>query len=172
MIVVGFATGRYIMAQRKLSPQQRSALRRQMSHSLSKGVEQSKILKSISKKYGIAQESARWYLKSIRGAKSNGKAKAKRKSAKRKLKRTASKAAQGGIHSNGKAGRLLDVVKTFSRESLKRALAAKDLIPQWRAQLKKKRLLERVEQKVKEKVRAVTSSVRKLEKKIRKLTVR
>ena len=157
------------MAQRKLNDKQRANLKRSISQQLAYKVDQSKILKKVATKYSISTETARWYLKSLQNAKAtrNGKPKRKVKKIRARKQRSSVKA-----HRNGNGLRLVDAVQNFSREELRRALAAKEVAPQLEASRRRQAALKDQSKRVQKAMRAVERQTQRLEKRFRKLTDR
>lgn len=153
------------MPKHKLSPVQRTAIRKIIQRQVSRKTPQAEILRSVAKTYSISTEAARWYLKSL--GKPNGrskKARATRQTKRPGRKRVRSRAASG----NGL--RLLDAVKGFSRDQLRRALVAKELVPKLEASRRRQKDLKEVQQRVSKELRSVERQARQLERRIGTLT--
>ena len=164
------------MAKRKLSEAQRVAIRKNIRSKISAGEPQAEILRTISAQYKVSPETVRWYLKST----SNG-ARARRPGPKAPSngaqKRVASalraKAASKRKHSaNGKSHGLLDLVRSVSEEGLKRALAAKKLLPRLEAKIAQKLHLEGLARKVRKALRAADAQAARLKRKVARLISR
>ena len=157
------------MAQRKLSPTQRTAIRRQIQKGLSSELSQAEVLRRVAKKYRISPVSARWYLKG--NGSGNGKArhashpKRKAKKVRRFRKHSPTKASR-----NGNGVRILDAVRGLSREQLRRALTAKAMLPQLESARRRHAALKEQAQRVVKATRAAERHARQLERRLRKLT--
>jgi len=168
------------MAKRKLSPQQRETIRKEIRQYLAQKKRPSEILSAVAKKYGITTVTARWYLKSVRGPQSSPAAGARgAKAAKSPKKRiTSRKSRKASAPSNGhpKAGgavqRLVANVQAIAEETFSRAREAKKLIPQWRTYVSRELSLKKLEGKLRRELRLVSSKAQALHRKIRALTSR
>ena len=157
------------MAQRKLSDKQRANVRRSITQQLAHKVDKSEIVKNIASKYPISTETARWYLKSHKNGKAtrNGKPKRKLKKTSARKRRSPTKA-----HRNANGLRLVDAVQKFSREELRRALAAKEVAPQLEASRRRQAALKDQTKRIEKAMRAVERQTQRLEKRFRALTRR
>ena len=155
------------MAKRKLNDKQRANLKRSISQQLAHKVDKSKILKKVATKYSISTETARWYLKSLKNGKAtrNGKPK-------RTVKKTSARKRRSRVnaHRNGNGLRLADAVQKFSREQLRRALAAKNVAPQLEASRRRQAALDDQVKRIKKTMRAAERQTQRLEKRFRALT--
>ena len=155
------------MAKRKLTDKQRANLKRSISQQLAHKVDPSEILKKVSTKYSISTETARWYLKKLKNGKAtrNGKPK-------RKVKKTSARKRRSPVkaHRNGKGLRLVDAVQGFSREELRRALQAKEVVPQLDAARRRHAALKAQAQRIIKRTRLAERHARQLEKRLQKLT--
>ena len=156
------------MAKRKLSDKQRANLKRSISQQIGYKVDQSEILKRVSTKYSISTGTARWYLKSLKNGQAtrNGKPKRKVKSSSRKRRSPAR------AHRNGNGLRLVDAVQKFSREELRRALAAKEVAPQLEASRRRQAVLKDQTKRIQKAMRVVERQTQRLERRFRALTRR
>jgi len=152
------------MAKRKLSPQQRETIRKEIRQYLAQKKRPSEILSAVAKKYGITTVTARWYLKSVRGPQSSPAAGARgAKAAKSPKKR---------ITSRKRVQRLVANVQAIAEETFSRAREAKKLIPQWRTYVSRELSLKKLEGKLRRELRLVSSKAQALHRKIRALTSR
>jgi hypothetical protein len=160
------------MAKRKLTEAQREKIRKDIRRGLSAGTSQADLMRAMSKKYSISTETVRWYLKSGKNGSASAAAK-KAKGAKRrptaKPSRRVSRAPRVKHATNGHAGGLLGFVKSVSESALRRALAAKKLLPHLDAHLARKLELARVVREAKKSLRAIESKARKIRRKIARL---
>jgi hypothetical protein len=156
------------MAKRKLSPQQRLAIRKVIEQGLAQKRKISEILRGVAEKYEITTVTARWYLKSLRpGTTPRGrKASARRRPAGRRP------GAKRRHLSNGVSFKLVEQVQSVARLTLKRALEAKKLIPKWQVYVKKEASLRRLVSRASHELKAITSKATALRKRIQALTPR
>lgn len=145
------------MARKKLSDEQRSAIRKEILKKLRAGESRSSVGRQLSKKYGVSTVTIRWYVKSLKGNAPVGRAPA---------------SAPATVAPPRSTMRLLDIVKNVSEEGLARALAAKKLFVQLQAKLADAEKLRRAEREVQRSLQIITASARRLEEKLHKLTVR
>ena len=169
------------MAKRKLSPQQRQELRKEMKRKLAAGRTRSEILKEASQKYAIAPETARYYLKQLEksGRKPRGKRKPQtraraqrsKKTRKGKKRRSAKKSSVRTVARGvGKAPfTLSDVSKNFSRRQLMRAATASELRIQVETIVGKERRVKDKQRELGRELRILAAARRKLESQIRRL---
>jgi hypothetical protein len=151
------------MAKRKLSPQQRETIRKEIRLSLNQKKKQADILRAVAKKYGITTITARWYYKSIvRPVKAPTPKKAK---ASRAISYTPRVQA-----TNGASLRIVQQVVSLADRSFKRVLEAKKLIPKWQSYVKKEAALKKLESKVKSDLRAISTKASALHRRIQALT--
>jgi hypothetical protein len=137
------------MPKPKLTEEKRAALREEIKRSVKAGTPQARIFDNLAKKYGVAPETIRYYLKGLKkktrpepkkriaqgspkavGAPSKGKAprKAKR-AAPHPARKTSVKAASNGLANI----RVADAVKGLTTKDLERALEARKLLPELEA---------------------------------------
>ena len=169
------------MAKRKLSPEDREALRREMSEQIKSGAEQSDVLKAVSAKYSISVESARWYLKSMKGVpkrkkKSRKKATSKRKAkpvrrpkTRAKVRRKRKRRIMKGRKAPGAAIQMKRLVEELSEAALRRALSAKALFPKLEKQRRRETSLKEAHRKSGLALREAARGVEKLKRKIQGL---
>lgn len=163
------------MAKRKLSEAQRVAIRKNIRTKIAAGEPQAEILRTISAQYKVSPETVRWYLKSS----SNG-AHSHRPGPKTRSKRSGKKGAAARAKTfpkrrasaNGKSHGLLDLVRSVTTEGLKRALAAKKLLPRLEAKIAEKLRLEGLAKKVRKALRAAESQAARLQRRVRRLVTR
>lgn len=134
------------MAKRKLSSEQRAELRQEMSKALAAGQKPADILNETAKKYGITTITARWYLKSLGGAKSAGRGRKRRGPGRPPGSgRRGRPGRRPGTLRDGVAG----VLASAQAEGLKQAKAAQKLFARWQAILAKQGSLRKIERTVK-----------------------
>lgn len=125
------------MAKRKLSAEQRAALRKELKKAVSSNKNIPDVLRAVARKYGISEITARWYLKSLDG----------QKAARRRPGRPKGSG-------NGNAD-LLKIVTTRSEK----AKEAKRLVPRWQALVTKERNLRRKSRSLERRLSAVQRKV-------------
>lgn len=157
------------MAKRKLSPQQRFTIRKDIRQFIAQKRIQADILRAIAAKYGITTITARWYFKSVvRPSKfSTRTPKSTRKYGARKSHR--------GTRiqpTNGVSLRLVHKLQSVAEKSLKRALEVKKLIPRWQVYVKKEASLRQIESRLRQELRAISSKASALHRRIQSLTPR
>ena len=154
------------MAKRKLSPQQRITIRKDIRQLVGQKKKQADILRAIAEKYGITTITARWNYKGIaQPAKgSRRKPKATRKYATRRARR------KTRISANGASLKLVQQVQSVADKSLKRALEVKKLIPKWQVYVKKEASLRQIASKVYRQLRSISSKAGALRRRIQALT--
>lgn len=154
------------MAKRKLSPQQRLTIRKEIRQQIAQKKKQADILRTIAEKYGITTITARWYYKGIAkpAKQSRSKPKATRKYAAPGRRR------KTRISSNGASLRLVQQVQSVADKSLKRALEVKKLIPKWQVYVRKEATLRQTESRLKRELRSVSSKAGALHRRIQALT--
>jgi hypothetical protein len=165
-----------LVAKRKLSEAQRVSIRRNIRSKVAAGDPQADILRTISARFKVSPETVRWYLKSASngapghrpGPKSHP-AGAGKKAASAARTRAASKRRPSA---GGKSHRLLDLVRSMSEEGLKRALAAKRLLPRLEAKIAQKLRLEGLARTVRKALRAAEAQAAKLRRKVARLIAR
>ena len=164
------------MAKRKLSPEQRVNVRKEIRQYLAQKKKPSEIQKLVAKKYGITTITARWYLNSVRSPQSSSAARATAvKGAKyttSKKSRKESAPTNGHPHASGAAHRLIANIQAIAEEAFARGRQAKKLIPQWRVYVTKAISLKKLESQVRRELRIVSSKAEALQRKIRALTSR
>jgi len=163
------------MAKRKLSEPQRASIRKEISELLRAGKSKADTLRAVAKKYGITTITARWYLKSLKtAASSNGSkpspVKTKRPSAHKAKK--ASPGQNGHSRGNGAVLRLVASIKGVAEETFSRARQAKQLIPKWQAYVSKELSLRKLESKIRQELKAVSSKAEAMRRRIKALTTR
>jgi hypothetical protein len=164
------------MAKRKLSPEQRITIRKEIRQYLVQKKKPSEIQKLVAKKYGITTITVRWYLKSVRDPQSGASGRATpQRGAKRNVARKAPKAPaarNGHASAGGAIHRLVASIQAIAEETFSRGRQAKKLIPQWRAYVSKELTLTKLESRVRHELRVVSSRAKALHRKIRALTSR
>jgi len=164
------------MAKRKLSPEQRTTIRKEIRQYLAQKKKPADIQRTVAKKYGITTITARWYLKSVRDPQSSpagrpaagpaSKSRATRKTGPKTAKRNGHPQAGGAVH------RLVANIEAIAHETFSRGRRAKQLIPQWRAYVTRLLSLKKLESRVRRELHAVSSKAQALQRKIRELTSR
>jgi hypothetical protein len=164
------------VAKRKLSPQQRETVRKEIRQYLAEKKKPADIQRTVAKKYGITTITARWYLKSVRNPQSPsaGRAAPARSSKRASTKKTRKQRAQTNGHTprSGAVHRLFANVQAIAHETFSRAHQLKKLVPQWRAYVSKEFSLRKLEARARRELRAISSKARALHRKIKKLTSR
>jgi hypothetical protein len=164
------------VAKRKLSPEQRVTIRKEIREYLTQKMKPSEIQKLVAKKYGITTITARWYLKSVRDPQSPSSARATpAKGAKRRAARKPRKASaprNGHPQAGGAIHRLVANIEAIAEEAFSRGRQAKKLVPQWRAYVSKELTLKKLESRVRRELRVISSRAKALHAKIRALTSR
>jgi len=164
------------MAKRKLTPEQRVTIRKEIRQYLAEKKKTSELQRLIAKKYGISTITARWYLKSVRdpqpptgrqvaplkGSGSRGSKKNRKAAAKR----------NGHAQGNGAFHRLVAGIQAIAEETFSRGREAKKLIPQWQAYVRKELTLKKLESRVRRELSVVSKKAQALHRTIRKLTSR
>ncbi|SRR5258708_2271645 len=164
------------MAKRKLSPEQRVTIRKEIRQFLTQKMKPADLQRLIAKKYGISTITARWYLKSVRSPQSpsprqvtravGARGRDARKNRKESAKRIGHAPANGAIH------RLVASIQAIAEETFARGREAKKLIPQWRVYVRKELSLKKLESRVRRELRVVSKKAKALHRTIRKLTSR
>jgi hypothetical protein len=154
------------MAKRKLSPQQRITIRKEIRQLIGQKKKQADILRVIAEKYGITTITARWYYKGIvqPAKQSRGKSRATRQYATRRTRR------KTRISADGASLKLVQQVQSVAAKSLKRALQVKKLIPKWQHYVKKEASLRQMENRLKRQLRSISSKAGALHRRIQALT--
>jgi hypothetical protein len=164
------------LAKRKLSPEQRENVRKEIRQYIAHKKKPAEILKTVAKKYGITTITARWYLKSVRGPQSPsaGRATSAKSSKRASTKKNRKPRAQTNGHTprNGAVHRLVSSVQAIAHETFSRARQAKKLVPKWRAYIGKEFSLRKLESRVRRELRVISSKAQALHRKIRELTSR
>ncbi|HXX94736.1 MAG TPA: hypothetical protein VEN81_13975 [Planctomycetota bacterium] len=153
------------MAKRKLSKAQRVAIRKQIQSKIAAGIPKAEVLRTISTQYHVSPETVRWYLKSgTNGTPTSGSA-SKAASNGARAKAPSRRRSSGGAKTNG----LFHLVQKVSEEGLKRALAAKKLMPRLQAKIAEKLRLESLARKVRKALRVADLQASRLQKKVARL---
>ena len=155
------------MAKRKLSQQDRSALRTMLTRGVAKETPQAQLLKSVAKKYGISTETARGYLKSL----SNGKAGKKKAATSRKSVRKSPRARRRKSSGNGQASApaLVRRAQAAAQARAQEAATLKRLLPEYRQVRRNQEKLAHRLQEVRQMERAVSGALRQAVKRAKKL---
>lgn len=156
------------MAKRKLSFQQRQAVRQELSKGFGAKKKTSELLQTVADKYGITTVTARWYLKSIKRpsrAIASPNPKSRKPSSKRQTPR---KPGLNGF--KGSSLKLVQQIQLSAEKRLKRALEVKKLLPQWQTYIKKEASLRNLEIQLKKKLRSVGIKTAALHRRIRGLS--
>jgi len=162
------------MAKRKLSPEQRITIRKEIRQYLAQKNTPAEVQRLVAKKYGITTITARWYLKSVRGPQSSSRV-TPPKGAKTRVTRKTRKASHspnGHAPAGGAVHRLVASIQAIAEETFSRGRQAKKLIPQWRAYVSKVLSLQKLESQVRRDLRVFSSKAQALQRKIRELTSR
>ena len=153
------------MAKRKLSPQQRQSVRREIRQFIAKKKNRAEIGKLIAERYEITPITSRWYLRKIIGPRTY---RSQGGTAKRQTLTFPSRSA---VATTDLASlRVVDRVRSLTEKSLKRAMEAKKLIPKWQIYVKKEASLRKLEDQVKSELRVVSLKATALQRRIRALT--
>ena len=162
------------MAKRKLSEKDRSALRRMLKRGVAKNIQQSELLKSVAKKYGLSPITVRWYLVNLDGGsktktKSVKKKAAPRRKPARKTRRRKSRASS--TSRNGQVGTtfLIKKAQAAARDRAREATTLKRLLPEYTQVKRNQEKLQGRLQEVRQLERAVTGSLRQAAKRAKKL---
>jgi hypothetical protein len=162
------------MAKRKLSTAQRVAIRKELSRGIRRNTSHAELLKIVANKYRISTMTARWYLKSVGESHSPiaGRATPDRSSRRTSTKKTRKGPARKNAHPqrNGAVHRLFASVHAIAEKTFSRARQVKKLVPQWRAYISKEFSLKKLESRVRQELRLVSSKAQALHRKIRELT--
>ena len=154
------------MAKRKLSPQQRQTIRKEIRQHIARKEKQADILRTIAEKYGITTITARWYYKGIaQPTKQSRRTPKVTRKYKVRGRRRRTRLAKDGAFS-----RLVQQVQSVADKSFKRALAVKKLIPKWQIYVKKEASLRKIEGKLKRQLRSVSAKAGALHRRIQALT--
>jgi hypothetical protein len=137
------------MAKRKLSPEQRIALRAELKKSIGGEQKTADVLRAVAKKYGITTITARWYLNSVDGIKKAGRRGPGRPPG-RKPGRPAG--------TNGSSSSLIKAVNIQADN----ANAAKKLVPRWQALVEKESALRLQVTKLSRRLEATSQKATKL----------
>jgi hypothetical protein len=156
------------VAKRKLSPQQRETIRKEIRQLISQKKIQAEILKAMASKYHVSPITARWYYMSVaKPGKGSPRVKAQTPRRGRPVgRKTRIKPSIGA----GLGLRIVHQVQSIAEKSFKRVVEAKKLIPKWQIYVKKEASLRKLEEKVKSQLRVVSSKAIALHRKIRGLT--
>jgi hypothetical protein len=164
------------MAKRKLSPEQRITIRKEIRKYLSQKKKPADIQRVVAKKYGITTITARWYLKSVRSPQvsSSGRASSANGTGQSAVKKTRKETAARNGHPQHTSGvhRLIANIQAIADEAFSRGRQAKKLIPLWRGYVSKQLSLKKLESRVRRELHIVSSKAKALQRKIRKLTSR
>jgi hypothetical protein len=156
------------MAKRKLSPDQREAIRKEMRQGMAQKKKTIDIINAASEKYGITTITARWYLKSLSGGRKR--ASTRRPKQSRRVSRRRGRRPGVRLTTNGSSLRIVQQVTSVADKTLKRALEAKKLIPKWQVYVRKEASLRQLESKLKVQLRRVSSKASALHRRIQALT--
>ena len=135
------------MAKRKLSSEQRVALRLELKAGLAGKKKQADILRAIAEKYGITTITARWYLKSLDGHKKG---------------RKPGRRGPGRPPGSGNVDGLVKLVEEQSRN----AKAARRLVPRWQTLMSREASLKRLAAKVDRQLAATSRKATTLRKRL------
>ncbi|HYF01545.1 MAG TPA: hypothetical protein VEJ18_21665 [Planctomycetota bacterium] len=160
------------MAKRKLSSEQRTELRQEMSKALAAGQKPADILNETAKKYGITTITARWYLKSLDGGKSAGRGR-KRRGPGRPPGSGARRGRRPGRRAGGTAGDgLAGALASARAASVKQAKAAQKLFARWQGILAKQGSLRKIERTVKRQLARLSRQAKAVGRRISRLVER
>lgn len=156
------------LAKRKLSLEQRATVRKEIRQSLTKKKKPAEILRAVAAKYGVSIITARWYLKSVlrpgkpvSARKPKGRHQASGRQARRRTRVQPA---------NGAAMRFVHQVQAIAEKSFKRVVEVKKLIPKWQVYVRKEASLRQLENRVKTQLRAISTKVAALHRRIQALT--
>ncbi len=175
------------MARQKLSAAERGALRREALEGIKAGTETARVVEDLAAKYGVSGEMVRYYMKGGKKPARKKKAPPKRKAApKKKARRGAKKAAKRGRPRKRKAAkrgpgrppkaapgrpsRLMAFLHSASEAVVRKAIAAKKILPRLERQLHLKEKLQAVQRKTASALRRAAERARELRKRIARLT--
>jgi hypothetical protein len=157
------------MAKKKLSPSKREALRKEIGEQFAAGVPRIKIVNGLSKKYGIAPITMRWYLRT--GFQSHS---GSRLPSLNPASSTPDRSAvtRGQLHqpSPPLAADLPKILFDRSEAQLKRLLEAKKLIPRLQAARDRERKLQEQIRRLDRERRAEASRAVTIERQVRALS--
>ncbi len=122
------------MAKRKLSEEQRGALRKELAEAVATGTRKTDIYASLGRKYGISPVTVAWYLNGGKRA-GNGRRRGPGRP------RGSGKARATTGRKGAPRFRLLEMVNQLSERALRRALQAKKLLPRLESLLRRERRL-------------------------------
>jgi hypothetical protein len=154
------------MAKRKLSPQQRETVRKDIRQLVAQKKMQADVLRAIAGKYHITPITARWYYKSV--VKTGKQVSQSKQNVSQVTEKTARRPR---IHvANGAALRIVHQVQSLADKSFRRVVEARKLIPKWQVYVKKEATLRKLEDKVRSELRMVSQKATALHRRIRSLT--
>jgi hypothetical protein len=167
------------MPKPKLTPAEKSSLRKELKAKVAAGVSRSEILKTLSKKYGISSEGMRYYLKGESTGKKAPKAKKENRGSKSEMApKSTKKAAKGPAKkrspspkatSNGHAAGLPAILKELSEKHLTHLLAAQKLVPALEASRRREGELRDGVRRLGRELRAESAKARKIHREIKRL---
>lgn len=144
------------MAKRKLSAEQRAALRSELKRSIGGDRKTADVLREVAKKYGITTITARWYLKSVDGSKKAGR---------RGPGRPPGRRPGRPAHGNGSDASLAKQVLDRSAKSKE----ASKLVPRWQKLVDKESSLRRLALKVNRQLETTSSKASRMRNRISEL---
>jgi hypothetical protein len=153
------------MAKRKLSPEQRETIRKEIRQLANQKKKQAEIIRTMSENYKVSPMTARWYYKSV--------VRPGRPAAKARPGRRPNKVARSPKFkpaANGASLRMVQQVQTIADKNFKRVVEAKRLIPKWQIYVRREAFLRKQQDKVTLKLRQVTLKASELQRRIRALT--
>lgn len=152
------------MAKRKLSPQQRETIRKEIRQLASQKRKQAEIIRAMAEKYKVSPITARWYYKSV--------VRPGRPAAKPPTGRRPQKVSRSPKFKpvNGASLRIVQQVQTIADKNFKRVVEAKRLIPKWQIYVRKEASLRKQQDLVTSKLKQVALKASALQRRIRALT--
>ena len=161
------------MAKRKLSEKDRASLRRMLKRGLAKHTQQSVLLKSAAKKYGLSPITVRWYLVNLDGV-SKTRTAMKKTAAGRKLpskpaRKTRRRKARASRSGQAGTSVLIKKAQAAARDRAREAATLKRLLPEYAQVKRNQEKLQGRLQEVRQLERAVTGSLRQAAKRAKKL---
>ena len=144
------------MAKRKLTSEQRAALRKELAQLSKTDKPRMEILRAVAAKYSISTITARWYLNGLKGGKGRrGKRRGRR-----------------GAGRPGLGMRLVSTMQAAADRTFTKVLEAKKLIPRWQKFVKREFSLKKAERKLRLQLKAASRKAKMLHRRILELTTR
>jgi hypothetical protein len=168
------------MAKKKLSHEQRDALRAEMAKALKDGMKTADIVRTFSEKYGLVGMTVRYYLAGVEGGKKPGKpgrpkgfkSSGRPKGSKNKPRKAAGPKRKPGRpkgSTNGATPGFVSSAETLASAAIQRAKQAKRLIPKWRALLAREKDLLLQNSRISRLLKSISAKAKALGSKVKTL---